>query len=69
MRDRDVFSLSLFMLYNFILQDDKEFSKIKTEIVNSVLAKLKKIYGGAGKPGTELEIIVLLDKEQDALFR
>ena len=46
-------AICILVLGNFgILQDEKEFLRVKNEIVNSVMAKLKGVYGSAGKPGT-----------------
>ena len=46
-------AICILVIGNFgILQDEKEFSRVKNEIVNSVLAKLKGVYSTAGKPGT-----------------
>ena len=32
-------------------QDDKEFERVRNEVVNSVMKKLRSIFGGVGKPG------------------
>ena len=40
------------ILINF--QDDKEFDKIRNDIINSVMYKLEGLHRGIGKPGKEL---------------
>ena len=45
------------IMYGFILidfQDDKEFSKLRNDIINSVMYKLEELHRGIGKPGIEL---------------
>ena len=44
----------IFLKLSFLTQDDGEFVRIRSEIVNSVLAKLKKIYGNASNPGINI---------------
>lgn len=62
------------MLKNSLIcsfQDDKEFVKVKDELLNSVMNKLKKIHGDVGKPGKSVmkEMILQLSYAYPSMFR
>ena len=54
-----------------IYKDDKEHIRIKNEIINSVMDKLKKVYSDDRKPRKDVmrEIVTQLSYEYPRMFR
>ena len=53
------------------MKDDKEFKSIEDEIINSIMRKLKAVYGLSGRPSKNImkEIVTQLSYIYPVMFR
>ena len=63
------FLILILMIYYF--KDDKEYNRVKNEIINSVMDKLKKVYSDDRKPRKDVmrEIVTQLTYAYPKMFR